>query len=333
MSVISAIKNIFSAIFNMVCYIFLLIFSVLIVCIVIAIGIDLITTQSNNKIIIKKFNYLNYNNVHYEDNVKRKSNNSLIKNTYLVYDFDTLNRANRINTHLHTNAIISNFENFESFVSHVINNFDSMHTHVLVRISSPGGEAYKFEKLYSSAKRLKQYGFKTIAFIDDICASGCYMVACAFDKIVATETSKIGSIGVTTSHINYKGLLDLIGIKEKTFGTGKYKGQNNFNGDDNLTNQYALVEESLNQTLKMFLKIVSTRKNVDLEYVSSAQVWYGSDAYKLNLIDKIGHIDDYLYKLSQNNKNGIYYVVSYKNKETMDISSLFRILSSYGFFI
>lgn len=277
----------------------------------------------------QKFYSHDYLDVHYDkSHVLYYRNLSLVKNEYLVYDFDTLNSISRIGTHLHSNDIVSSFENFESFISYVIHNFNPTVTHVLVRISSPGGAAYKFEKLYSAIKRLKRYGFKTTAFIDDICASGGYMIACAFDKIVATETSQLGSIGVTTSHINYKELFDMLGIKEKTFGTGKYKGQNNFNGGDDLKKQYALIEESLEYTLQMFLNIVSTRPNINLTHVKSAKIWYGQDAYNLNLIDEIGHIDDYLYELSLYEKNRIYYVVSYKEKELQqDIYSLLKFFS------
>jgi signal peptide peptidase SppA len=277
----------------------------------------------------QKFYIHDYFNVHYDQQIRLDNRNlSLVQHEYLVYDFDTLNPINRIGTHLHSNNVVSSFENFESFISYVIHNFNPETTNVLVRISSPGGAAYKFEKLYSAIKRLKRYGFGTTAFIDDICASGGYMIACAFDKIIATETSQLGSIGVTTSHINYKELLDMLGIKEKTFGTGKYKGQNNFNGGDDLKKQYALIEESLEYTLQMYLHIVSTRPNVNLTQVRSAKVWYGRDAYKLNLIDKIGHIDDYLYELSLDEKNRIYYIVTYKKKEeTQDIYSLLKFLS------
>jgi signal peptide peptidase SppA len=278
---------------------------------------------------LQKFYTHDYFNVHYNPRqVFDNRNISLVRQVFLVYDFDTLNPISRIGTHLHSNDVVSGFENFESFISYVIHHFDSKTTHVLVRISSPGGAAYKFEKLYSAIKRLKKYGFETTAFIDDICASGGYMIACAFDKIVATETSQIGSIGVTTSHINYKELLDILGIKEKTFGTGKYKGQNNFNGGNDIEKQYTLIEESLDYTLQMFLKIVSTRPNINLTHVKSAKMWYGQDAYKLNLIDEIGHIDDYLYELSQYETNRIYYVVTYKQKEEkQDIFSLFKFFS------
>jgi signal peptide peptidase SppA len=280
--------------------------------------------NENNKYITYKFHLHDYFDIHYDKSLIHDTKNySQTKMFYLVYNFDTLN-TDTINTN-----IISNFENFESFVSYVIHHFSPKTAQVLVRISSPGGAEYKFLKLYSAVKRLKKYNFKTIAFIDDICASGGYMVACAFDKIIATETSQIGSIGVTTTHYNYKGLLDMFGIVEKTFGTGKYKGLNNFNGDNNLDKQYDITEELLNYSLQMFLHIVSTRPNVNLTLVKNAKVWYGRDAYKLNLIDRIGHMDDYLYDLSLEKTSRILYVVSYKKKED-DLYSLYSLFKLFG---
>jgi signal peptide peptidase SppA len=283
--------------------------------------------QESNKHIGYHFNKINYIDVHHQPKLRKYYNETQINKIYLVYDFDTLNSKNRIGTYLNSNNVVSNFENFMSFISYVIHHYDSENTKIIVRISSPGGAAYQFAKLYTSIKRLKKHGFGTIAFIDDICASGCYMIACAFDKIYATKTSQIGSIGVTVTHTNYNGLLEKIGVKEKTFGTGKYKGMNNFNGDNNLDHQYDVFEEDLNYTLQMFLNIVGSRKKVNLTHVKTAKMWYGEDSLKIGLIDEIINLDDFLYELSLDFGNGIYYVVSLEKRQQqlnmLDILKMF----------
>lgn len=287
------------------------------------------TEKSNH--LGQHFHLINYIDVHHPQKLIKFYHENQTKKIYLVYDFDTLNSVNRINTYLNTKSIKSDFENFISFISYVIHNYNHHNTVIIVRISSPGGDAYKFAKLYTSIKRLNNRGFKTIAFIDDICASGGYMIACAFDEVYASYTSQIGSIGVTTTHTNYNGLLEKFGIKEKTFGTGKYKGMNNFNGDSNLEHQYDIFEENLDYTLQMFLKIVGTRKNVNLTHITSAKMWYGEDALELGLIDDIVNMDDYLYDLSIDFRNGVYYVVSFEREEkkSIDLFSLLRIILGF----
>jgi Peptidase family S49 len=199
------------------------------------------TDRERNHHVGHNFKHFNYVDVHHPIHVSEYYNyyynSSFTDKVYLVYDFDTLNPISRTGIHLHNEKLVSGFENFASFISYVIHNFNPNSTNVIVRISSPGGAAYQFAKLYTSIKRLNKMGFNTTAFIDDICASGGYMIACAFDNIYATETAQIGSVGVTMKHTNYHGLLEMLGIKEKIFGTGKYKGMNNFNGDSNLEHQ------------------------------------------------------------------------------------------------
>jgi ClpP class serine protease len=76
-----------------------------------------------------------------------------------------------------------------------------------------------------------------------------------------------------------------------------------------------VFNEDLNYTLQMFLKIVTTRPNINTTEIISAKMWYGDDAYQLNLIDGIQNIDDYLYELSMDFRNNIWYVVSVEKKK------------------
>jgi ClpP class serine protease len=138
-----------------------------------------------------------------------KEDNKEIKN-YLFFDFDQMNDESKM-SNIIDKKTKCNFNDLEYFVSYVITNYKSENTTVLIRISSHGGYAYLFERARDYLLRLKHHDFMTIAFIDDICASGGYMLACACTKIICTETSKIGSVGVLTSYVNFYNLLEKIG--------------------------------------------------------------------------------------------------------------------------
>jgi hypothetical protein len=252
-----------------------------------------------------KFNKLSYDFVHYGTEPKIKDNFIT-----LVYDFDTLNSVNKIGILTHSSTIISNPENFESFVSYVIHNYAPNNTNVFVRLSSPGGSVTLYSRLYTEVLRLKTHGFSSTAFIDDMCASGCYMVACAFKKIVTTKTAQLGSIGVVMEHWNFKDHFDILGIKHKILKTSRSKGFSNINGDGNLTEQYEIGKEHLNSALKMFLDIVSNRKNIDLEVAQTAKVWYGDEAMKLGFADEIGNMGDILLQQYKCGTTSIYYVIT-----------------------
>jgi signal peptide peptidase SppA len=285
------------------------------------------TFLSNKKSECKRFSLYDYkdisNNI-YEN--KSKSLSSIVKNKkkiYLVFDFDTMNKRNKIANILNfTNKLENEFEALEAFVSYVIANYTFDETTILLRISSPGGSSYKYERMYTTLLRLKTHKFATIAFVDDYCASGGYMLACACDIIICSETGKVGSVGVFIEHINYKELLDKVGITEKIIKTSENKGFSNFNGCDDVEKQYEIADKKIKYTLDMFKSIVTnSRKNIDIDTILEAKIFYGKDALSNGLIDVIGNLDDYLLNLSKDSNNIIFYVVNFKTEEKTNLFS------------
>lgn len=264
---------------------------------------------------------------------KKKEIKGKPKKIYLVFDFDTINNKSKTSMDLNIYRNVEcEFDGLEVFISYIIYNYTPENTHILLRISSCGGAAYKYERMYTTMLRLQKHKFSTIAFIDDYCASGGYMLACACDKIIATSTSKIGSVGVVMKHQNYKGLFDKIGILEKSIKTARAKGFDNFNGCDEIDDQYAIAKEEIDYILNMFKTIVSnSRKNVNMNLVTEAKVYYGDDALKHGFIDEISNIDDYLLDLSKNEENGIYHVIinKYEKKTGLIAEIIDNIMMSH----
>lgn len=248
--------------------------------------------------------------------------------TYLVYDFDQLNDKSKINTYIgktKDNSQESTFEELSFFVSYIICNFDSEKTEILLRISSPGGCAYSFERARDEFLRLKNHGFMTTAFVDDVCASGGYMLACACQKIICTETSKIGSVGVLTPYVNFHDILEKIGITKKMIGTSEYKHIPNFTGEKETEKHQELIKGELDYTLDMFLGIISlSREDVDLDFIKTAKVWYGKDALEHKLVDGIDNIDDHMLKLSKDKsqENKIWLVTSNDKEEDKSMTEM-----------
>jgi len=254
------------------------------------------------------------------------------KKKYILYRFNNLN--DNVRKKIDIGMISSSgkdtdpFINLEAFVNIVLKTCDPKNIEILLHISSPGGVAYKFEKLYSSVKRLSGAGYKITALIDDICASGGYMLACACDKIVCSKYSKIGSVGVIAGTCNYYELTKKIGFEVKTFKTGKYK--NSFpTGEPYSEEDVERMNEMMFETLGVFGDIVKSARHLDDEKmhdVLSARVWYGMNAIEKGLVDEISLSEEYLQKLSES--GSIYIVVP---KEAKDKSSLLTTIlnSSY----
>lgn len=245
------------------------------------------------------------------------------KKKYVYFKFDNLN----IKIVGNKNKDDDPFQSLNKFVNVILKSVDPTEYEVLLVISSPGGYAFQFELAYSDVKRLTNNGFKVTALIDDYCASGGYMLACACNKIICNKYAKIGSVGVIMKTFNYYNMIEKIGVKQKTFKTGKYKA--GFpDGEEYTEEDCKIVEEEINETFDVFKKMVlESRPDIDIELITSAKVWYGYDALLNKLVDQISGVDEYCDNL---NKNHDIYVFIPKNKKKSMIKESIDDLVDYS---
>lgn len=96
---------------------------------------------------------------------------------------------------------------------------------VLLYMQTPGGTVVDASGIYRAIQEYKkQYKVPVYAYVDGMCASGGMYIAAAADKILANDTSIIGSIGVIApSALNFSQLLEKIGVQSLTLYAGKGK--------------------------------------------------------------------------------------------------------------
>lgn len=96
---------------------------------------------------------------------------------------------------------------------------------ILLHINSPGGTVVDADGIYHAIKEYKEkYKIPVYAYVDGLCASGGMYVACAADKIFASDVSLIGSVGVIApSFLNFSQLLEKVGVQALTLSAGKGK--------------------------------------------------------------------------------------------------------------
>src|SRR5205814_6628531 len=117
---------------------------------------------------------------------------------------------------------------------------------------------------HTNLLRLKKAGFQLIALIDDLCASGGYMLASACDMIICAEYATIGSIGVAATIGNYHGASQKIGVIQKTIATGPYKRP--CPPCEPLEEQdIQRVNESIQETMTIFKDIVQKARKLTEE--------------------------------------------------------------------
>jgi protease-4 len=95
---------------------------------------------------------------------------------------------------------------------------------VLLSINSPGGGVFASDAIYRLIKLYREhYRVPVYAYVDGLCASGGFYIACAANKVYASEVSVIGSVGVLSNHFNFSDTLEKVGAKSLLISRGAEK--------------------------------------------------------------------------------------------------------------
>ncbi|WP_298737987.1 protease SohB [uncultured Psychrobacter sp.] len=173
---------------------------------------------------------------------------------------------------------------------------------VIIRLESGGGMVHSYGLAAAQLVRLKDAGLKLTVCVDKIAASGGYMMACVADKIIAAPFAVIGSIGVVSQLPNFNKLLKKNDVDYEMFTAGDYKRTVTVFGENDDEDR-AKYQQELEQTHDLFKHFVSTyRSELDLNKVANGEHWYGEDAVKLNLVDKLQTSDSYILQLMEDNE-------------------------------
>lgn len=167
---------------------------------------------------------------------------------------------------------------------------------VILKINSPGGTVTASDIIHNEMIKFREMtGVKIIAAMMDIAASGGYYVASAADKIIAHPTTITGSIGVIVINLKIFELMNKIGIKNETIKSGSKKDL--LSPFRPLTEEERKIMQGVIDTLyDQFVMVVAKgRDGLNTEQVkkiADGRIYTAIEALKLNLIDRIGYIDD-----------------------------------------
>ncbi|MCZ7643209.1 MAG: S49 family peptidase [Pseudorhodoplanes sp.] len=165
---------------------------------------------------------------------------------------------------------------------------------VAIVINSPGGSAVQSHLIYSRIRQLAdERGLPVIVFIEDVGASGGYMIACAADEIVCDPSSIVGSIGVIGATFGFEKALKKLGIERRIYTAGKYKSTLDPFLPEKPEDVHRLkaIQKDIHD---MFIALVKERRGKRLKGPDSAlfsgEYWVGDRARALGLVDRVGEI-------------------------------------------
>jgi len=168
---------------------------------------------------------------------------------------------------------------------------------VVLRLQSSGGAVTGYGLAAAEIARLRDRKIRVTASVDQVAASGGYMMACAADRIVAAPFALVGSIGVVAQTPNLHRLLKKNDIDFEELTAGEFKRSISLFGEITPAGrEHALGKiEDIHATFKNF--VAERRPGVDLAKVANGDVWLASEALALGLVDALSTGDDLLFRL------------------------------------
>lgn len=165
---------------------------------------------------------------------------------------------------------------------------------VALIINSPGGSPSQSHLIFRRIRQLAdEKHIPVLAFVEDVGASGGYMLACAADEIICDEYSIVGSIGVVGGTFGFTGLMDKLGIERRLYTSGDRKVMLDpflpEKPDD--VKRIKAIQKDIHEH---FIGLVKTRRGGKLngsdKALFSGEFWTAEKAIELGLADRMGDL-------------------------------------------
>ncbi len=171
---------------------------------------------------------------------------------------------------------------------------DSNTRGIIIRANSPGGSPALSGMANDEILRLKKLHPKVPVYmvVEEVCASGCYYIAAAADRIYVDKASIVGSIGVISDGFGFDKAMDKLGIERRLATAGSNKGMGDPFSPKN-PQQEAIRQGLLDEIHGQFIAVVKQgrgKRLADDPDLFSGRVWLGSSSIKLGLADGLGSV-------------------------------------------
>ena len=165
---------------------------------------------------------------------------------------------------------------------------------VAVVINSPGGSPVQSRQIYLRIRQLAaEKKVPVLVFVEDVAASGGYMIACAGDEIYCDPSSIMGSIGVVGGSFGFQELIRKIGVERRLYTAGEHKAMLDpflpVNPED-----VARVKALQREIHAIFIALVKQSRGARLkgaeDVLFTGEYWAGETSVSLGLADAIGDL-------------------------------------------
>src|SRR3981081_3519068 len=165
---------------------------------------------------------------------------------------------------------------------------------VALVINSPGGSPVQSRQIYLRIRQLAvEKKLPVLVFVEDVAASGGYMLACAGDEIFCDPSSILGSIGVVGGSFGLQELIKKIGVERRLYTAGEHKAMlDPFlpENPDDVARLKALQREIHAIFIALVKQSRGTRLKAADDVLFTGEYWAGETSVALGLADSIGDL-------------------------------------------
>jgi signal peptide peptidase SppA len=165
---------------------------------------------------------------------------------------------------------------------------------VALVINSPGGSPVQSRQIYLRVRQLaSEKKLPVLVFVEDVAASGGYMIACAGDEIFCDPSSILGSIGVVGGSFGFQELIRKIGVERRLYTAGEHKAMlDPFlpENPDDVARLKALQREIHAIFIALVKQSRGTRLKAADDVLFTGEYWAGETSVSLGLADAIGDL-------------------------------------------
>src|ERR1700749_3584015 len=165
---------------------------------------------------------------------------------------------------------------------------------VALVINSPGGSPVQSRQIYLRIRQLAaEKKLPVLVFVEDVAASGGYMLACAGDEIFCDPSSILGSIGVVGGSFGFQELIRKMGVERRLYTAGEHKAMlDPFLPED--PDDVARVKALQREIHAIFIALVKASRGSRLkgaeDVLFTGEYWAGETSISLGLADGLGDL-------------------------------------------
>lgn len=166
---------------------------------------------------------------------------------------------------------------------------------IILHSNSPGGSPVQSAYVYEEIRTIKKQhpDLPIYAVVSDICASGCYYIASATDKIFVNPSSLIGSIGVLMDGFGFVDVMQKLGVERRLLTAGAHKAMlDPFSPPK--TDETKYMQGLLDQVHQQFISAVKAGRGdrlIESPDMFSGLIWTGEAGVKIGIADAFGTED------------------------------------------